>query len=274
MKGLFVALHAVITCTMTLAVQKANVGARNVTVPKTGKKVSVVFPGFGEPDRIDFMKDHVNWLRRQPEVSDCIIFVYKSESEFPLDSDDFDPCIIIRHVGLWMEQYKAFQPTGSPWVLAWIDSVSIDPSTSLSRMIRVAEANQIDHLGVGAHAFSGAETLTKNRNGRNGTKVGREYHAPDFQFDLFRADAFQCLQSIIDTDINPLGWGVDMVFQWACNVKQGLWDEVAWSHVSRGSYDHGPATHGKSLYFSKFESLGWSFEERHPIGELEDPDKK
>lgn len=317
----------------------------NKSKGESAEGVSVLFPGWGDPDRVDLMKKHVQWLRSQDVPFDCTILVYKSEESFPVDPLEFEPCSIIRHVGLYGEHVKAFQPNiERPWVLTWIDSVDIAPEASLARMIRIAEVNQLDHLGVGEGSFSGEDTPTSNQaigtyifepelhefgidyddDGKamkvygqaqekgipvgsrilrvNGTKwnksrevldiagtsnynysvtfqvgnlsdvgVGREYHGLDFQFDLFRKNAFKCLQSVHDVDINPSGWGADLVFQWACNVRQGIWDEVPWSHASRASYSYKSATSEMFNFFAKYNELGWSYVARCPIRQLHDP---
>lgn len=212
--------------------------------------IAVVVPGFGDPERAEVLKKNVAWLKTQDVPFDCSIYVYRSESEFPISSKDYAPCKLIRHPGYWMDHLRAFplNRTRRRWVLHMVDSVVVHADVRLKRMIDIMKANGLRHAAPTFPMYNKYPIMAQDAT----SEVGRSVKFIELQLDLFSRDYFACLQDTYDED-NAMGWGMDRVLSSLCEGGKGLIDEMTMQKVFTGSYAWDDASESMAIYFHRLE---------------------
>mmetsp|Transcript_55816 Transcript_55816/g.102388 ORF Transcript_55816/g.102388 Transcript_55816/m.102388 type:complete len:909 (+) Transcript_55816:86-2812(+) len=209
--------------------------------------IAVVVPGFGDPERAEVLKKNIAWLKTQDVPFDCVIYVYRSESEFPISAQDYAPCKLIRNLGYWMDHVRAFPLNQSRrrWVLHMVDSIEVHADVRLKRMIDIMKANGLRHAAPTFPIYNKYSIMAQDVTSEG---PGRLVNFIELQLDLFSRDYFACLQDIIDDD-NMMGWGMDRVLASLCEGKKGLLDEMTIHKMFTGSYDWDDAQESMAIYF-------------------------
>jgi len=172
----------------------------------------------------------LSFMKNQSIPFDCVIYVYKTEEELPLDGAEFEPCKLVRHAGYWMDHLRAYPSHVSkrPYVLHWLDSIQAE-HVSVARMIHVLEKNK---LAMVSPSYTGGVWEAMSRSAGpdldSSGHGGRTLSFVEFQLNLFTRESFHCLQSkmLWDAQIH-FGWGVDELFPSICHAKVGVIDDMS-----------------------------------------------
>ncbi|CAE8640501.1 unnamed protein product [Polarella glacialis] len=160
---------------------------------------------------------------------DCKIYVYKNDTELPLNASDFAPCEIVRHQGAWMDHWRVFAPSDKPYVVQWLDSMQMDPNVNMKRIIATMAKNSLQLISP-AYNGSGWDFMHQAALPRKENGIGHVTDFVEFQVSIFTRDSFRCLQSIIEeTPTIHLGWGVDEIFPKLCGARVGIVDVMTQS---------------------------------------------
>eukprot|EP00927_Polykrikos_kofoidii_P058059 TRINITY_DN52367_c0_g1_i1.p1 TRINITY_DN52367_c0_g1~~TRINITY_DN52367_c0_g1_i1.p1 ORF type:complete len:369 (-),score=27.70 TRINITY_DN52367_c0_g1_i1:154-1098(-) len=215
--------------------------------------VAVIVPGFGNESRAPLVQANIAWLRQQRVPIECTIFVYKSEEEFPLDPELYQPCELVRHAGYWMQHIAAYNlaKTRKQFILHLMDGIGVNPGADLWRMIAIMLQNELDMLSL-SYRVSMQKWPIPGMSQNTSFEVGRLVDKVEFHFNVFTRASFACFQDLIDAESNPLGWGTPNVFPSVCHAKIGLSDSMTFDKLSGGAYDTGKALAQEKTYMTKF----------------------
>jgi hypothetical protein len=245
--------------------------SRNVSNEEWEEGVAVFIPGFGSVDREQTLLSNIAWLKQQSVPFECSIYVYKNETDLPLDSTRFAPCTLIRHSGMWMDHIKDFSlaRTRKKWILHMLDSVQAQPDLKLDRFLHLMQVNHLGH----ATPTRQLNTFLKERPWRCGShqiskeesRIGRFVSALELQLDVFSRGYFDCMQRLISPE-NPLGWGMDLVMPAVCGGvaefapygRMGAFDHMTIKKASKGSYDKRLAETQMNKFLSKHTRKQWA----------------
>jgi hypothetical protein len=195
-------------------------------IPVAAEGVVVIIPGLGSEERVPLVKKNLAWLQSQGVSFECWIYVYRTESEFPLNVSEFAPCKIERHTGFWMGHVLSLplNTTTKPWVLHMMDGVEVQSNVQLNELFRVMSANNLGHAAPTWKFADNEAHYTDNIDLRREvvgqftyytqmesvetSKVGRIVDFIELHVDVFSRVYFACLQDNIDVD-NTLGLNED-----------------------------------------------------------------
>jgi len=236
--------------------------------PASGESLMVLVPGLGERDRVYKVRSNLVWLRRQVMrvgiKVDCVIYVYK---RLNLSRSEFSPCQLIHREGQFPKAIKRLPQkrwVRHAWVLLFFaDHMAPALNVDLCTMIAAMTTYNLDVVspsydqsrppvivpGFGPHEKHG---VMKRHAGE---PVGRLTNFVEWNLSLLTPRAFQCLQQIIQLNINQFGWGYDLLFPKACRsrywfnrtLRIGVLDIMTMDETNHFSYDYGMAGHEMDL---------------------------
>jgi len=184
-------------------------------------RVTLIVPGFGgDKARKALIRANLLKLRNMSfHLEHCVIFVYKTEAELPIDIGDFAPCEVVRNKGFWMHHVRAVRRSSianSQFVLLLQDGLLMDQNVDVREMARIMDANCVGIAGPACRGCSMKRFIRPNSSYVTSTVCGRVVEALDPQFTMYTTTVFLCLQQLIDVigldTTQPVG-------RWACYTR-------------------------------------------------------
>lgn len=201
------------------------------TSASVSQKVMVAFPGLGEVARIPIVLQNIRLLKSAlgPNFKCSLqIWPHGASTNPEYAAARFAPCQVKYSEGqrLFAGVKAVKVPTSEvDSVFLLLDDISMKNSTlpTLQRLL-----SQPD-MHVASASYQGA--WCSNMHPRTGI-TAHESHFVEMNAVLFKTKAFLCLQSIIDTEINPLGFGYDNMYAAMCGVRMAVCDACEVQHGS------------------------------------------
>jgi hypothetical protein len=207
-------------------------------------EVLIVVPGLGDAQRIPNVERSLQKLHASTQKGGhgfgCRVFVWNADILAETrDRLALTGCDVQLSVGMWthhMSRVPSLADTNYTHVAVLMDDVDVT-GVELGDFLALMDWSG---FGVASPAFD--DPIYPSMRAR----YNCFFHRTDFInifFAVFTRDAWVCWQdSLIDTDRNPLGWGMDATLHRVCNVSLGVLDAHLGVHKEkRTSYSQAEA---------------------------------
>ena len=183
----------------------------------------LVVPGHGDPTHTSRLIASIQRLQRSARSVgmgfECLIFVYSDAvSDVELRKAG---CRIVHGPGVWTDFMHKVPEVSKGVSSSHVAVMMDDVDTHMVHLPAFFRSMRWHRLDVASPAIPlWRWTVMRPVPGCALRRTG--YVDPLFQ--VMTANAWSCWRGIIRRDLNPLGWGMDMVFGRHCNVSIGVLD--------------------------------------------------
>lgn len=186
--------------------------------------VLLVVPGHGQNRRWSMLEASLAKLKSHcldySITFHCDIYSYNPLYTADLKKKTF--CNVIENHGLWTHHMLKVKSSGYSHIALLMDDVNAS-NVSIPHAI---SAMSISRIHLASAAMNGWHY--KHMHAFPPPCLVHEVNFVDILFAIFTVQAWDCWISILDPNVNPSGWGYDLIFKRACRMRIGVLDrEVA-----------------------------------------------
>lgn len=195
------------------------------------KNLTVVVPGFGDMSRMPVLKQSLaaiqdSLIRSKQYGFSCLVYVYK-DAILAEAVSELSFCQVEPNQGLWthhMKKVPPLDPSLTSHVAVIMDDIDVfshhlDTSFMLDRMEKMG-------YNMASSSFPRGSVHREGLHQR-AECTSHETGYVDILYTIYDWKSWKCWQDNIDLEINPYGWGYDVLVGDVCQVRIGVIDDQA-----------------------------------------------
>lgn len=265
---------------------------------ETMGKGLIVVPGHGgNLKRLEIIRNNTRHIPF--ERFDCVVFLYADLNV--TDGFDLGGCKVVHKKGSWVDfQYMVkpslVQKAGYISVTLMLDDVLIAPSSlvvnsyegfMLDRMSYLLQTYKLSSLSPNVFGSDKSQmsvglgpldittdppklTIKRHLNGFIDAPMN------EIQFVMFHVSdsGWPCFHSLLEPELNPIGWGPDLCYKRFCNAKLGLVDAAVIHYGRPTVYGNLPTTNTINTSYTEAEMQmkRWALNHKRKTASLDWPD--